>query len=349
MNRKKMLVVKAGICLLFVLTAIISLCLNHSKNENKTLSMKHLLPEFSAEAPVEIRISWKKNVATLILDDAIWRVKERGNHPAENEKVIRLIEQIQKIRPLRRTIPADAETCSLLRVHPEEHDAGKIPGVRIQIYGKNRQLLRDLVLGAGYFTETEMVAPGREPEPSGRWIGIVQKNGSVIPFLNSAMFEEFMPVPGSWMSSPVIENIKQLVRIEYRAGNGSWMIGRFTVKAPFESIIPGTSHVSVKKLNTLAGILSQRYTYEGIREKEAGKLTYIGKMELLDDSGFVRSLMFYRAVRAKGGVLCKVNAYEKKELSKKERVNSFLANRTGWLYVIPEKVFEQIKMNPAGD
>ncbi len=343
-------IVKTVICLLFAVVAGVSLMFRHSRKENMNLSMKGLLKEFSSEAPAEICISWKTNVTTLVLTDGVWRVKERGGHAADTAKVSRLIEELQKIRPLRCAVPADEATCSLLRVRPEEKEQGKIPGVRIRITDKNQNTLRDIVLGAGYFNETEIVMPGKEPEPAGRWMGILQKDGSVVPVLISRMLEEFTPVPGSWMSSPVFDKINQLVRIEYESGKKTaWMIGRFSVKAPFESIIPGKASVSQQKLNVLANILSQRYTFEGTREKDAGKLNYIGKLETLDSTGFVRTLSFYRADKVKGGVLCKVSAAERKNKTDRTRVDSFTKGRDGWLYVIPEKVFEKIKTNPAGD
>lgn len=349
MNRKWKFILKVVICLLFAAVAAVSLYLRRERDEKAELSMKNLLPEYSPDTPAEICISWKNNITTLVLKEKEWFVKERGYHTAEMDKVIRFMEGLQKIRPLRRAVPADEAVCSLLRVNPEEKDPKNVPGVRVRVYDKNRVLLRDIVLGAGYFNDTS-VTPGQEPEPAGRWMGIIQKEGDVVPVLISSMFEEFTPVPGNWMTSPVFEEIKLLVRIEFESKKyPSWMLGRFSLKAPFESIIPGNRPVSNRKLNELAGILSQRYTFEGIREKEAGKLIYIGKFSTLDSHGFARTLTFYTSENAKGGVLCKVEASDRKKGFNKARVEKFLKGREGWLYVIPQKVFEKIITNPAGD
>lgn len=344
------LILKAAVCLLVAVIALVALFVQYSRKEKINLTMSGLLKEFSAEAPAEICISWKNNVTTLILQDGVWVLKERGGHAADSAKVSRLIESLQKLRPLRQAVPADEATCTMLRVRPEETQPGKIPGVRIRVCDKEKNILRDVVLGAGYFNETETVTPGREPEPAGRWMGIIQKNNRVIPVLISVMLEEFTPIPGNWMSCPVFEKINQLVRIEYEAnGKTVWMVGRFSVKSPFESIIPGKGGVSQQKLNALANILAQRYTFEGMLEKDAGQLVRIGKMDTLDSSGFVRTLTFYKSSRAKRGVLCKVHAYERKNKDDRSRVDSFMKGRDGWLYVIPEKIFQTIKTNPAGE
>ena len=56
------------------------------------------------------------------------------------------------------------------------------------------------------------------------------------------------------------------------------------------------------------------------------------------------------ADKARGGVLCKVDARcTKNDEDGKKRVEAFLDGRTGWLYVIPEKLFETIGTNPAGN
>lgn len=352
MKQKFLFILKIAICLFFTAVAAVAYIHYKDKKEKENLSMANLLQEFSADAPAELVISWKTNKTTLVLTDGVWYIKERGNHKADMDKVVRFIEGLQKIRPLRKAVPADDKTCSMLRVKTEESDSNKIPGVRVQVFDKNKKSLRDITLGAGYFNETETVMPGREPEPSGRWAGIVQSDGTVIPVLISTMFEEFTPVPGNWMSCPVFSDIVKLTRIEFNSKTkdaSNWMIGRFNEKDPFESVIPGESRVSARKLNTLVSVLSQRYIYEGIREKDAGKMVPVGELATRDRTGFVRKLTFYRAENAKGGVVCRVSAEKAGADVDMNRVKEFLDGREGWLYVIPDKIFEVLKTDPAGE
>ena len=349
MRRIYLSILKYAVCFLFAAVAVISCYLHHDKKEKENFSMKNLLTDFSLEAPAEIIVSWKNNKTTLIQKDGAWYVKERGYHRADLDKVIRFAEGIQKIRPLRRAVPADDQVISQLRLKTAESDPAKVPGVHIQILDKNKNVLRNMTLGAGYFNETEILMPGREPEPSGRWAGIIQKDGTIIPVLISSMFEEFTPVPGNWLSCPVFDHFKHVIRINYESnGLGSWMVGRFNEKDSFESVIPGGVRVSRQKLNTFAKVLSQRYVFEAIREKDAGKQTLVGSLTITDSTGLIRSLTFYRAENAKGGVVCKVSAENRKNPADK-RVSDFLDGREGWLYVIPEKIFDIIKTNPAGD
>ena len=100
------LILKAAVCLLVAVIALVALFVQYSRKEKINLTMSGLLKEFSAEAPAEICISWKNNVTTLILQDGVWVLKERGGHAADSAKVSRLIESLQKLRPLRQAVPA---------------------------------------------------------------------------------------------------------------------------------------------------------------------------------------------------------------------------------------------------
>ena len=67
MKRFLSLCLKAGICLLFLAAAVVSLSLHRDRKEKANLVMSNLLTEFTMEEPSEMEISWKKNVTTLIL------------------------------------------------------------------------------------------------------------------------------------------------------------------------------------------------------------------------------------------------------------------------------------------
>ena len=348
MKRIFLISLKYAVCILFAAVAIVAY-LYHDKKAKENYSMKGLLTEFAVNAPAEIVISWKNNKTTLVQMGGDWYIKERGYHKADLDKVSRFIEGLQKIRPLRRAVPADDQVISMLRLKPEETDPNKIPGVHIQIFDKDKKVLRNLTLGAGYFNEAAVVMPGREPDPSGRWAGIIQKDGTIIPVLISSMFEEFTPVPGNWLSCPVFDNAKQWIRVSYESTESdSWMIGRFNDKDPFESVIPGDLQISNQKLSALVSVLSRQYVYEAIREQDSGKKVLLGSLSTMDSSGLNRTLTFYRVENAKGGVACKISSENKKN-SEDERIKTFLDGREGWLYVIPDKIFEIIKTNPAGD
>ncbi|MBQ7403602.1 MAG: hypothetical protein IJW05_09195 [Lentisphaeria bacterium] len=347
---KRFLNWKIVVLLLFVLGAAGSVYLQKKRDSEADLSLKQHLPEFQTEAPEKIILSWKKNVVTLVFSDGKWRIQERGGHPADMGKVGRLIEAVQRIRPLRRAVPGDKEMCSLLRVNPEETDPRKVPGVRIRMFDAKGNSLRDLTFGAGYFTVTEEVSAGQDPEPSGRWAGIVKADGSVIPFLISSMFEEYHPVPGSWISCPVFEGLDQIYWIGFEFKGQKWMLARMTVEDPFSCIYPGSKPVSRQNINQFFNVLSQRYVYDGIRADAAGTLTKVGSLSLQDrNHGYVRSLSFYTSEKVKGHILCRVHAQAKKDSPAEKQVREFMDGRDGWLYMIPERVFETIKKNPAGE
>ena len=349
---KKFLNWKTAVLLLSVLAAAVSVFIRDHNESGSDLSLRLHLPEFSGESTEKIVLSWKNSITTLEFRDGTWQVLERGGHPADMEKVGRLIESIQKIRPLRRAVPGDKEMCSLLRVNPEEADPRKIPGVRIRLYDGKGNSLRDLTFGAGYFTVTADAVSGQEPEPSGRWAGIVKEDGSVIPFLISSMFEEFHPVPGGWISCPVFDGLNQLVSINFDSSRyGKWMLARLSVEDPFVSVIPGNQAVSRRNVGALFNVLSQRYIYDGIPEKEAGALQKAGVFTVQGRNGFIRQIEFFTSVKFNDRVFCRVSASAKagadQEVEKK--VQEFQQGRKGWLYVMPVKIFETIRKNPAGE
>ena len=348
---KKQLFWKIFIPAAAVLTAFLSVFLRTDPGEQAELPEEKYLPAFEPDAPSRIILSWRDAVTTLEFENGIWRVKERENHPADPGKVADFIESVRKVRPLRKAVPGDRETCTVLRVNPEEKELTKIPGVRVRIFASSGTVLRDLTLGLGYFTDPSKAGDAKV-HPDGRWMGLVQEDGKqVIPFLASQVFEEHHPIPGSWLSCPTFDRLSDLVRVRFQSEKfGNWMIARISPEEPFASVIPAEKAVSRRKLNELFGILSRHYVYEGLREKDAGNLTKIGSFSTADRSGFLRTLTFYTTDKAKGGVVCKVHAQCKKDDAEgRKRAEAFLNGRDGWLYVIPDKLFETIKSAPAGE
>ncbi|MBE6405144.1 MAG: hypothetical protein E7040_03895 [Lentisphaerae bacterium] len=345
-------ILKCVICLLFIFVAFFAYKSEKNKKEKANLSMKNLLQNFALDEPAEIVVSMGEHKTTLTLKNGVWYIKERDYHKADTDKVVRFIERLQKLRPLRKAIPADDKTCSKLAVNIQG-SSGKSTGIRVQMFDKNKKCLRDLVFGGVHFNEPEQVMPGSRPEISGRWVGIVQNNGSVVPVLVSTVFEDLHPGPGRWMSCPVFDDINKLVRIEYISKTKytpSWLIGRFNEKDPFQSWIPGDNLlVPARNLGTLFKYLAQGYIFEGVRGKDTGKLTLLGELITKDSTGFIRKLTFYKAEKAQGCVVCKVSAEKGGDDVDMNRMKKFLDGHEGWYYVIPDKIFEILTKDPAGD
>jgi hypothetical protein len=79
-------------------------------------------------------------------------------------------------------------------------------------------------------------------------------------------------------------------------------------------------------------------------------LKKIGTLSAAEKSGLQRSLTFYRSEKEKNGVLCKVSgSYRGTDPLVRKRLEYFLKGRTDWLYLIPEKIYETIRSNPAGE
>ena len=312
--------------------------------------VKSLLPAYSAGEPEKIILSWKDTRTTLLFTETKeWRIRERENHLADTATVAEFLESIRKLRPLRRAVPDDRATCSRLRVNPEESEPEKIPGLRVRIYGK-KGILRDLTFGIGYY-QNPADRGKKDVMPDGRWAGVVLEDGQkVIPFLSSSVLEEYHPVPGRWIDFPVFENPGQLVRIHFSANSGEWMIARLSPAEHFSAVIPSEkSMVSQQKLSVLLSLLSKRYPFEVVREDSAGELVQIGSLLTVDKSGMNRKLTFFTTEKYPETVCCRVSGeYKGSDPAVRKSLERFLKERAGWLYVIPEKLYETIKTNPAG-
>lgn len=347
---KRFLNWKIWVPVIAVLIAGFSFCFQGDSTSEAGKSLKGYFPEFSDDSADQIILTWKNNKTTLYYKNEHWFVKEREDHAADHGKIIRLLEMSRKMRPLRLAVPADPESCSALRVNVEEKDPAAIPGLRVRILDAKGNILRDYTLGVGYFSPVPDESGSRSSDPIGRWAGAVKKDGTVIPFLISAMFEEFHPVPGGWMSCPSIDNVRKLIRVEFSSGSKArWMIARLSPEDAFVSVIPGKRGVPRQKLNALFSLLSGRYTYEGLKESSAGKLEPAGVLTLMDHSGLVRRISFFRSAKAKGGVVCRVEAFMRNGEKDEKRVQAFLKGRSGWLYAVPEKLYETLTTNPAGE
>ena len=347
---KKRIVRNCVIPLTALLIAGVSLCLDSGRKSGSELSVKNLLPEFSMEDPAKIIVSWKNQKTTLVYANGEWLIRERENHPADQNMVTNLLEDIRKIRPLRRAVPADRETCSRLRVNPEESDPSRFPGMRVRIYNAEGRALRDLTFGFGYYGLSMQAGT----DPQGRWLGIVEDEGKrVIPFLVSSVFEAYHPVTGGWMGVPFFDNGSQNVRIHYQPeekDGSEWLLARISPEEQFTNVIPGGAITDPEKLRQWTALTGGRFIYDGFQEKNCGPLKKIGTLSVAEKSGLQRSLTFYRSEKEKNGVLCKVSgSYRGTDPLVRKRLEYFLKGRTGWLYLIPEKIYETIRSNPAGE
>ena len=346
---KKRVFWKCCIPVLALLIAGLSLHLNSVRNSDSNLSVKHLLPEYPADAPAKIVISWRDQKTTLQSANGEWLIAERGNHPADLNMVGNLLDDIRKIRPLRRAVPADRETCSRLRVNTEEPDLKKFPGMRVRIYNGEGSVLRDLTFGYGYYGVS--MQPGKDPQ--GRWLGVVLEDGKrVVPFLVSSVFEAYHPITGGWMSVPFFDQSSQAVRIHFQSketGIGSWLLVRLSPEETFTEVIPGTGILDPEKYRQWTSLTGGRFIYDGYPETEFSDLKEIGSLMVAERSGLLRSLTFYRSAKEKNGVLCRVRAvYRGNEPLVKRRMEYFVRGRRDWLYLIPEEIYETVRKNPAG-
>lgn len=312
----------------------------------------NLLPKFRKEDVAEIRLSWRNVSATLKKRDDVWIVAERGL-PAEPKKVATFLDAVQTIRPLKLIAPVDDKTQLRLRTFSEGFGTA-VPGVRVEFKSSDGKPLIDLVMGRGHFLPDDTTPPDQRV-PNGRYLSVRGKDGKPVVFLTPSVFEDFHPVPGSWLKAPVFENIAAAMGVVWRQlpmGQTVWAISRRDPRQAFEDASGGLRPVSRQGVSSLFSALSYRYMQDAFPRSHYKDLgPAFGELIVTDYYGVSRSLTFYRLKSDASKVIFSLNAriYRRVKVPGAEPeqiVRRFLSAGKDVYYEMPVQIFDLLTAAP---
>jgi len=336
--------------------AAVSVRMQERAGSTVEASTAGLAPEFNPAEVSEISMTWRNSGVSMTLDEnKVWRVRERGDHPADAAYVAEFLDSLSRVRPLRPAMPSDREACSVLHLNVDEPENEKIPGVLVQLKNPEGKTLCAMTLGGGYFIKE----PGpmeQENLPDGRWMAKVDSDGTLHPFLTASLFEEYHPMPGVWMDPPVFEGLGAVLRIQFKSHDSEWTIQRKAVKTSFVPVPAAAGkYVRPDLLNNLFANLAGRYTADAVNpgSEDVKELVSAGFLALEDSDGLIRTLRFYKLPGREEFVLARVETAvaanaANPEVAKKH-AERFGGERAGWLYEVPIRFYEIFRKNPCGD
>ena len=314
-----------------------------------------VVPKFNPQEAEEIQISWRVLTTTLRKKNGTWVVAERADLPADASKVASFLDSVRTMRPLKIITPADRATMSRLRVSAVETDPKIVPGIRFVIRNGKSESLMDLVMGRGHFVNLpDDTTPRDQRVPDGRYLSIAKKDGSSVVFLTPSVFEDFHPVTGTWLQSPVFRNIAYTIRMEFRQmpqKNPVWMIFRSAKSPNFTAFGPGNHQVSRQAVLTICRVLSRHYIADArprsfYRDLEPSFASFTAE----DSSGVIRTLRFHRVKSDPRKFLVTVEASLAKGRNvgkdAQKAAEEFTAGRENICYEISAQVFDLLKKPP---
>ncbi len=344
------LIVLTAVCVLAAV-ALIQRYWSHSRASVKT-ETADILPKFKTDDVAEFRLSWRNVASTIKKQNGKWIVAERGL-PADPKKAAAFIEAVQTIRPLKVITPLDDKVTLRLRTFSEGFGTA-VPGVRVELKNSEGKIITDLVMGRGHFLPDD-TTPDDQRVPSGRYISVRGKDGKPVVFLTPSVFEDFHPVPGSWLKVPVFEHISAAMSVIWRQlpmGKTVWSISRRDPRQAFEDSTGGLRPLSRDALSSLFSALSYRYIQDAFPRSHYKNIDHaFGELIVSDCYGVTRSLIFHRLKGDKSKVVFSLNAriYRRVKvpgIEPEKIVSNFLSAGKDVYYEMPVQLFDMLTAAP---
>jgi hypothetical protein len=193
---------------------------------NLTLGQK-LLPNLPVNDVTRIGVKQGTNEVNLVKKDDLWRVRERGDYPANFGEISGFL---LKARDLKILESEQVGASQLPRLGFA--DAGTNNPVVVDLRGQNDKEINKLLLGKKHMRKSSRPSPmgelgGDEGFPDGRYVKVGEKSDKVV--LISDPLENIKPTPQDWLSKDFIKVEKiRSVAVTFPQETNSWKVARET-------------------------------------------------------------------------------------------------------------------------
>ncbi|MCX7865672.1 DUF4340 domain-containing protein [Limisphaera sp. VF-2] len=213
-----------------------------------------VLPDLAINDIAHVRIRRETNELNLVKKDGLWRVRERGDYPANFNQISEWILKASELKAVQveEVGPSQMGRLSLLPPGPGTNTATLVEFLDAQ--GKP---LAGLLLGK---TQARPVAAGAGMEgdggfPVGRFVMSMQATGRVA--LISDTLSGFEPRPEQWIAKDFFKVERpRRVEVRFAEATNSWAIRRETESAPWQLVDakPGEQLDSAKATSATSGL-----------------------------------------------------------------------------------------------
>jgi hypothetical protein len=222
MNRNRFLIL-VGVAILLALAGGLFQFLR-SKSWQESKSDRLVLPDLAVNDISKIQLRTPADTVTLEKKDAVWRVAERSDYPADFERIRQFIQMLWGLKAAQEMQVGPSQFGRLKIAAPSE---GPSSGTEIDLKGANDKPIGTLIVGKG----TEQ---GEEHSSGGRFVYNPAVKDRV--YLVSESFLNLDPLtPSQWLDKAFIvpDELKEIVQSSW-SNNPGWKISRDNQKADWK-------------------------------------------------------------------------------------------------------------------
>lgn len=224
MNRKQFLLLLAVVVVLGAAGLIIYQRGNSSWNAGGAAIGQKLLPALSVNDVAQITVKSGTNELNLERREDVWRVRERGDYPANFQQISELL---LKLADLKAVQNEDIGPSQLARLELLPSGGGEGAGTSLELKDQNGKTLGTLLLGKKHMKKagatTQFGGMDDESWPDGRYVMTASKTVAVI----SDPLDNVQPKPDDWLNKDFLNVEKpRSIALQFPVATNSWTLTR---------------------------------------------------------------------------------------------------------------------------
>ena len=217
MSRKQFLVVLAVLLGLAVAAVAVVLSDNGGWRGGEAQAGRSITPDLKVSDVAEIGVVGASGAVHLVRIDRGWVVRERGDFPADLERIRDILIKLAEVRVAQAEPLPQSQRARLQLVEPADKNAdkdAKDAGTVLELKDAKGKVLAHLLLGKKVYRQTEVAGPaGAPPEATGRYL--IAGNDADTMLVVPDPFNAAEPRPESWLRKELLraERVKTLTSI----------------------------------------------------------------------------------------------------------------------------------------
>jgi hypothetical protein len=231
MNRKHFIILIAVAIIIGAVAISLQKSNKASYSETTTGAGQKLMGNFPVNDVALIDIKSAAGEVTLAKKDDSWRVKERGDYPANFSSISDFLRKAAELKIVQAEEVGPSQY-DRLELNPPGK-AGAKTGTVVDFKDKSGKSIKSLILGAKYVKKSEAPSQfGGEGFPAGRWVQD-QANTGTASLISDAL-SEAEPKVEQWLDKDFfkVEKVRSLT-VTYPEATNSWKASRESESAPW--------------------------------------------------------------------------------------------------------------------
>jgi len=212
-SRKQFLIVLAVLVGLAVAAAALVFSDNGGWGGGEARAGRRIAPDLKVSDVAEIGLVGASGAVHLVRGDRGWVVRERGDFPADLERIRDLLIKLAEVRVAQAETLPQSQRARLQLGEPKDKDS-KDAGTALELKDAKGKLLAHLLLGKKVYRQTEVAGPASaQPEATGRYLLAGTDSDTMLVIADPLNAAE--PRPESWLRKELLraERVKTVTSI----------------------------------------------------------------------------------------------------------------------------------------